>query len=112
VRAISLYTGVGGLDFGFEAAGFRTAVAVEFDEVACHTLQINRPRWPVINQDILKVTSEEILERGRLAVGEASILIGGPPCQPFSKSGYWDSGDADRMNDPRAKTLHEYLRVL
>jgi DNA (cytosine-5)-methyltransferase 1 len=40
------------------------------------------------------------------------VLIGGPPCQPFSKSGYWARGDAMRLDDPRSDTLTAYLRVL
>jgi len=40
------------------------------------------------------------------------VLIGGPPCQPFSKSSYWVNGDAQRLDDPRADTLTAYLRVL
>jgi DNA (cytosine-5)-methyltransferase 1 len=40
------------------------------------------------------------------------MLIGGPPCQPFSKSSYWVRGDALRLDDPRADTLTGYLRIL
>ena len=112
LTAISLYTGVGGLDFGFEAAGFRTSVAVEFDAVACRTLRRNRPDWTVIDRDIHEVSSEEILAVAGLRPGEADVLIGGPPCQPFSKSSYWVTGDAARLDDPRADTLTAYLRVL
>ena len=112
LTAISLYTGVGGLDFGFEAAGFRTAVGVEFDPVACRTLRRNRPDWKVIERDIHGVPSSEILDSARLRPGEADVLIGGPPCQPFSKSSYWVTGDAARLEDPRADTLTAYLRVV
>ena len=112
LSVISLYTGAGGLDFGFEAAGFRTAVAVELDPVACRTIRRNRPDWSLIDRDIHEISSAEILQAGGLAVGEADVLIGGPPCQPFSKSSYWISGDARRLDDPRADTLTAYLRVL
>ena len=109
--AISLYTGVGGLDFGFEAAGFRTCVAVEMDRIACRTIRLNRC-WPLLDGDIHAIRSEEILAKAGLAAGEADVLIGGPPCQPFSKSGYWVTGDARRLDDPRAGTLTAYLRAL
>jgi DNA (cytosine-5)-methyltransferase 1 len=39
-------------------------------------------------------------------------VIGGPPCQPFSKSSYWASGDAKRLDDERADTLSAYLRII
>ena len=110
--AISLYTGVGGLDLGFEASGFRIAVAVEFDSSACQTLRLNRPEWKLIEGDIHAIASREILEVAGVHPGDADILIGGPPCQPFSKSSYWVSGDAYRLADPRADTLTAYLRVL
>ena len=77
LSTISLYTGVGGLDFGFEAAGFRTAVAVELDPVACRTIRQNRPAWNVIERDIHDVRSEEILDAAGLQPGEADVLIGG-----------------------------------
>lgn len=108
---ISLYTGVGGLDLGFERAGFGTAVALEMDRACCASIRANRS-WRVIEDDINRVPSDAILSAAGLAVGEADVLIGGPPCQPFSKSGYWASGDARRLHDPRASTLGAYLRVL
>lgn len=110
--AISLYTGVGGLDFGFEAAGFETAAAVELDAASCRTVRFNRPEWGLLEGDIHNITSEMILATAGLAPGEADVLIGGPPCQPFSKSSYWVNGDALRLDDPRSDTLTAYLRVL
>jgi DNA (cytosine-5)-methyltransferase 1 len=111
LTVISLYTGAGGLDFGFEAAGYRTAVALELDGDCVSTLRANRS-WPVIDGDVLKVTTSDLLNRGQIARGGADVLVGGPPCQPFSKSGYWASGDSRRLLDPRASTLGAYLRVL
>jgi DNA (cytosine-5)-methyltransferase 1 len=109
--ALSLYTGAGGLDLGFEAARFDTRAAVEIDRDCVATLRANRP-WPVIDRSIHDVTSAELLRISRLEPGEADVLIGGPPCQPFSKAGYWASGDARRLDDPRADTVAAFLRVL
>lgn len=111
LRAISLFTGAGGLDLGFEAAGFETAVALEIDARCVQTLRANRS-WPVIERDIKDVPASELLAVGRFAVDDADVLIGGPPCQPFSKSGFWVNGEARRLNDPRAGMLGAYMRVL
>jgi DNA (cytosine-5)-methyltransferase 1 len=88
LKAISLFTGAGGIDYGFEAAGFETAVALEMDAARCETLRANRPiphgnrSFPVVERDIHEVSSEEILETAGLDEGEAAVLHGGPPCQP------------------------------
>ena len=111
LKTISLFSGIGGLDFGFEAAGFTTRVALELDRTSCRTMRLNR-NWAIIEGDINKVTSAEVLQAAKLKVGEADMLIGGPPCQPFSKAGYWSKGDSLRLDDPRADTLTGYLRIL
>lgn len=108
---VSLFSGAGGLDYGFEAAGFETRVALEFNADACATLRQNRT-WPVLERDVLDVSSAELLKTAGLKKGEVDVLIGGPPCQPFSKSGYWARGDSARLSDPRSNTLGAYLRVL
>lgn len=110
-KIISLYSGAGGLDYGFEAAGFETAVAVEFNHDCCETLRHNRS-FAVIERSIFDVPTAEMLEAGGLRRKEAALVIGGPPCQPFSKSGYWARGDSARLDDPRADTLAAYLRVV
>src|SRR4051812_37739495 len=108
---LSLFTGAGGLDYGFEAAGFETRVAVEMDSVCCASLKASRG-WPVIEGDLLKTDTSAILKAGQLKARQVDVLVGGPPCQPFSKSGWWASGDSLRLDDPRASTLAGYLRVL
>lgn len=113
MSVISLYTGAGGLDLGLEAAGLPVRLAVEMDTRACDTLRENRGRnWQVFQGDIHDLESVEICERSGLAPEEPDLLVGGPPCQPFSKSAYWRSGDTKRLDDPRADTLTAYLRVL
>jgi DNA (cytosine-5)-methyltransferase 1 len=110
-KVLSLYSGAGGLDYGFEAAGFDTAVAVEMNHDACETLRQSR-KWRVIERDIFEVPTSEMLKVAGAKRGEIDVLIGGPPCQPFSKSGYWARGDSARLDDPRSGTLGAYLRVL
>lgn len=107
LKIISLFSGAGGLDIGFERAGFKTAVAVEIDPSCCDTLRANRPNWAIINKSITEVTGEEILKAGRLKVGEAALVIGGPPCQSFSLAGMRKG-----LDDDRGKLLFEYVRIV
>jgi DNA (cytosine-5)-methyltransferase 1 len=107
---ISLFSGAGGLDYGLEAAGFETRIATDIDPDSCATLRANR-HWPVIEDDVFSVPAAALLETGELSAGEADLLVGGPPCQPFSKSGYWASGDSLRLEDPRAATLLAFMRI-
>jgi DNA (cytosine-5)-methyltransferase 1 len=109
--AVSLFTGAGGLDLGLEVAGFDVRVAIEVDADCVGTLRRNRD-WPVIDRSIHDIHSEEILARAELGLEELDLLVGGPPCQPFSKSGYWANGDTKRLDDPRATTLSAFLRVM
>ena len=108
---VSLFTGAGGLDHGFEAAGFETRACVEMDTDCCETLRANTD-WAVIEGDIHKVSSKGLLDVAGLKKGSVDLVLGGPPCQPFSKAGYWVNGNAKRMEDPRAKTLEAYMRVV
>lgn len=111
-KVISLFSGAGGIDYGLEAAGFETAVALEMNHACCETLRRSRPRWRVIEDDIMNVSSAAILGAAGVRPTEAALLVGGPPCQPFSKAGYWSRGDSLRLDDPRANTLAAYMRVV
>lgn len=113
LTSISLFTGAGGLDLGLEAAGFTTLLCVEEDESARKTVSLNRPSWQLSDPgDIHELTPRKILAQAGARKGEVTVLAGGPPCQPFSKSGYWRSGDTARLRDPRARTLRAYLAML
>ncbi|MEQ9504137.1 MAG: DNA cytosine methyltransferase [Deltaproteobacteria bacterium] len=109
---ISLFTGAGGLDLGLEAAGFEFVVGVERDGAAVETLRINRPAWKVLHNDLHDLGVRGLLRAAGARRGDVDLVAGGPPCQPFSKSGYWHAGDAKRLADPRAATLDAFLAVV
>src|ERR1700716_2366245 len=93
---VSLYTGAGGLDYGLESAGFEFRVGVEMDADCCASIAANRD-WRMVRQDIHDESPlSRMLAEGELRRGDIHLLAGGPPCQPFSKSGYWVTGDSRR----------------
>jgi DNA (cytosine-5)-methyltransferase 1 len=112
--AISLFSGAGGLDLGVEQAGYHVAAAVEMNHDAADTMEKNFPGLvsPVIRQSILDVPTREILRAAGLKGRERpDLLVGGPPCTPFSKSGFWLEWKRAGL-DPDASLLQAYTRVL
>lgn len=117
MKAISLFSGAGGLDLGCERAGFDTVAAVEWNGTARATMLANRDSFfPVLDEsavivDVTQVEPADLLERAGVDVGEVDVLHGGPPCTPFSKSGYWLEYKR-KGADPKASLLDEYVRLL
>lgn len=106
-KIISLFSGAGGMDIGFHQAGFKTAVAVEQDSSCCATLKKNMPDVPIIEGDIIQVTTEAILAMAQLKPLEAALVVGGPPCQSFSLA-----GKRMGLDDPRGRLVLEFIRVV
>jgi len=112
--AISLFSGTGGLDLGVSAAGFDVRAAVENEADAAATLRANQfdgDSTAVIERSILEVSTEELLERAGAEVGGVDLVFGGPPCTPFSKSGYWLEYKRKGL-DPNATLLDEFTRIV
>ena len=98
MKLISLFSGAGGLDLGFEQAGFEIIVANEFDKTIWETYEKNHKAL-LIKKDICKISSNEL--------PECDGIIGGPPCQSWS-----EAGSLKGINDPRGKLFFEYIRIL
>ena len=113
LKVISLFTGAGGLDLGFEAAGYSTVACVELDATARETLTRNRPEWNLLDEgDIHRVLPTDLLRTANLSVGDVDVVLGGPPCQPFSKAAFWVAGETLRLADPRASTLSATMDIV
>ena len=88
---LSLFTGAGALDAAFESTGFcQSRVVVESNPVFCDTLRRNKDRWipsaTIIEADVETLNPFTTWEEREQANAEFGI-IGGPPCQPFSRMG-------------------------
>lgn len=89
MKLVSLFSGAGGLDLGFNAAGFKTVLAVDNMPEAVATLSKNHPNLPIFGPplysgDAMELTPEVVYQLSGLRPGEIDMMIGGPPCQPFS----------------------------
>lgn len=99
-RAISLFSGAGGMDVGFKNAGYNIIAANEFDKYACDTYRKNHPSCKMIEGDILENISAVSAHKN------IDIVFGGPPCQGFSVAGKMD------ITDPRSRLVFSFCDVI
>lgn len=97
---ISLFSGCGGLDLGFEKAGFIVPIANEFDKTIWETFEINHPGTKLIKGDIRNIKEEDFPDN-------IDGIIGGPPCQSWS-----EAGALRGIEDARGQLFYEYIRIL
>lgn len=108
-RVLSFFTGAGGLDLGFEQAGFETVYATDHDPDSCNTLRANvgthfSADMRVECADICALDPKELPT-------QVDLVIGGPPCQSFSASGRRAGGAAGRLDD-RGNLFQAYARII
>ncbi|MCF6309213.1 MAG: DNA cytosine methyltransferase [Sulfurimonas sp.] len=99
MNIISLFAGAGGLDLGFEKAGFKTIWANEYDKEIWETFEKNFQKTTLDRRSIVNIPSNEIPQ----TLG----LIGGPPCQSWS-----EAGKSRGIDDHRGQLFFEFVRVL
>lgn len=100
INAISLFTGAGGMDIGFEKVGSKIILANELDNKAAATYKVNHPNSNIIVDDINNIYVE--LKNYK----NADIVFGGPPCQGFSVIGKMDP------NDERNQLIWSFLHAV
>ena len=108
VKCVSIFTGAGGLDIGARNAGAEIIACVDNDHDSIETLRLNCSghTFDTIEDDIKNVDFR------RWADIDDLVLIGGPPCQPFSKNGYWVTHDNRLIQDDPRNLLGQFIRVL
>ena len=100
MKIISLFSGCGGLDLGFEQAGFQVAVANEYDKTIWATFKANHPKTKLIEKDIRQIQDTDFPD-------DIDGIIGGPPCQSWS-----EAGSLRGIDDVRGQLFFDYIRIL
>ncbi|WP_410953422.1 DNA cytosine methyltransferase [Pseudomonas sp. S1(2024)] len=109
-KLVSLFCGAGGLDLGFSQAGFDVCFAADYDKAAVESYNNNHPGRLGHVIDLLDTTPQALYEKVRSVCGDESVLagiIGGPPCQGFSRGNVARSQD-----DPRNKLVFRYAEIV
>lgn len=99
MNIVSFFAGAGGLDLGFQKAGFNVIWANEYDKEIWETYQKNHPHTVLDKRSIVNVPSDE--------VPECDGIIGGPPCQSWSEAGAMKG-----INDKRGQLFFDFIRIL
>ena len=99
MKIVSLFAGCGGLDLGFEWAGFNVIWANEFDASIHKTYRINHPNTILNTADIRTLSGNDI--------PDCDGIIGGPPCQAWS-----EGGKQLGIEDPRGRLFLDYIRIV
>lgn len=104
INVIDLFAGAGGLSVGAHLAGAKVVASVELNAIACKTLQANKKyHGEIIEGDVSTISGDQLRERSGLKKKAPLIIVGGPPCQPFSKAAYWtEAGDDAAYRRARA----------
>ena len=104
---IDLFAGAGGMSLGFDNAGFKNLLSVEFNKDFAETYKKNFPRHNLIVDDIKNVTEKQIYDI--IKNEKVDVIIGGPPCQGFSIAG---NIGRNFIDDDRNRLFKEFVRFV
>ncbi len=101
------------MDLGLEAAGFDCVGCLEWDANAQRSLKANRgDAWPLIGDgDVASASAELRPSDLGFGKGDLDLLVGAPPCQPFSKAAQWSSGSRQGMKDGRSGYVADFFAI-
>jgi DNA (cytosine-5)-methyltransferase 1 len=108
LRAIDLFSGVGGTTLGLKQAGFSVIGAVDLDEASIESYKVNHPEVFLWGEDIRKIGLDRVMKELGLKVGELELLAGCPPCQGYSSIRAKTA--KERTKDKRNDLVFEFLR--
>ena len=109
LNVASFFSGCGGFDLGFEKAGFNVVLASDFWKPAAETFKKNFPNAEFLLEDIKKLEKKTILDiLKKKKVDKIHVVIGGPPCQCFTRL----NNNNLRRDDERNQLFREYLKVI
>ncbi len=99
MKIVSFFAGAGGLDLGFQQAGFNVVWANEYDKEIWETYEKNHPQTILDKRSIMDIPADD--------VPECDGIIGGPPCQSWSAA-----GAARGIKDQRGQLFYDFIRIL
>ena len=98
---VDLFCGAGGMSHGFAQAGFHVVAGVDHDKDALATFAANHPGSRALPADLAEGSPDELADSLAIAPGTLDCLVGGPPCQGFSRNRAFNHVDGVFVDDPR-----------
>lgn len=114
LNAISFFSGAGGLDIGAQLAGVKIISSLDSDKDSIETMRSNKyfRHAEHLLKDIKEVKGIDYKKIIKANNPEKLVIVGGPPCQPFSKAGYWVTNNNRKANNDPRNMINNYLRVI
>lgn len=108
LKALDVFCGCGGISAGLERSGFEIVAGVDVDPVYLKSFAVNFPDAKVLDRDLSSIDPSDIMQNIGIQRGELDLLVGGPPCQGFSKN-------VPRKNryqeDPKNRLVCAFLEI-